>query len=49
MFKNSSLGLRLRSDIKQAAMKAAADDARSLSSLIEKLLFDYLKEKNYLT
>jgi hypothetical protein len=31
-----------------AADKAATDDQRSLTSLVEKLLSDYLKKKGYL-
>jgi hypothetical protein len=34
--------------LKTPAEKAAADDGRSLSSLIEKLLTDYLRAKGYL-
>ncbi|WP_273072816.1 hypothetical protein [Thioclava marina] len=34
--------------LKEAADRAAQDDQRSLTSLVEKLLNDYLKEKGYL-
>ena len=33
---------------KEAADRAAADDQRSLTSLVEKLLTDYLRERDYL-
>jgi hypothetical protein len=42
------VSFRLPRDIKAAAEKAAADDHRSLSSLIEKALADYLRERGYL-
>jgi hypothetical protein len=42
------VSFRLRSEIKAAAEKAAADDHRSVSSLIEKVLADYLKKNGYL-
>ena len=34
--------------LKDVAMRAAADDQRSLTSLVEKLLSDYLREHGYL-
>jgi hypothetical protein len=40
--------IRTKPSVKAAAEKAASDDGRSLSSLIEKLLTDYLREKGYL-
>ena len=43
--KNAQVNLRIRPSLKAAAEKAAADDQRSLTSLIEKLLADYLKTK----
>jgi hypothetical protein len=46
--KSAQLLVRLRPSLKAAAEQAAQDDARSLSSLIEKLLADYLKAKGYL-
>ena len=46
--KSATLNLRVEPAIKAAAEKAAADDRRSLTSLIEKLLSDYLKKKGYL-
>jgi len=41
--KSSQINLRLQPALKEAAEKAAVQDHRSLTSLIEKLLADYLK------
>jgi hypothetical protein len=46
--KTALVNLRIRPSLKQAAEKAAADDHRSLTSLIEKLLADHLRKKGYL-
>lgn len=46
--KTAQVNLRLEPSLKQAAEKAAADDHRSLTSLIEKLLSDFLKMRGYL-
>ena len=40
--------IRLRPDIRAAAEKAAIDDHRSLSSLIEAVLAAHLKKAGYL-
>ena len=40
--------LRIDPSLKDVAERAAADDQRSLTSLIEKLLADYLREHGYL-
>lgn len=45
--KTSIVQLRIRPSLKEAAEKAAAEDQRSLTSLIEKLLTDYLKKAGY--
>lgn len=42
------VSFRLSPEIKAAAEKAAAEDHRSLSSLIEKALADYLRKNGYL-
>jgi hypothetical protein len=42
------VSFRIQPEVKAAAEQAAADDHRSLSSLIEKVLADYLKERGYL-
>jgi hypothetical protein len=46
--RGASLNLRIEPELKAAAEKAAADDRRSLTSLIEKLLSEYLRKKGYL-
>ena len=46
--KTATLAVRMEPRLKAAAEKAAADDHRSLTQLIEKLLSDFLKEKGYL-
>lgn len=46
--KTATLNLRIEPEIKAAAEKAAAADRRSITSLVEKLLADYLREKGYL-
>ena len=46
--KTAQVNLRIDPALKAAADKAAADDQRSLTSLVEKLFSDYLKKKGYL-
>jgi hypothetical protein len=46
--KEAQVNLRIRPSLKEAAEKAANDDNRSLTSLVEKLLSDYLKKRGYL-
>jgi hypothetical protein len=41
--KTAQVNLRVSPSLKAAAQKAAADDPRSLTSLIEKLLADYVR------
>jgi hypothetical protein len=43
--KTAQLNLRIDPSLKEAAEKAAADDNRSLTSLIEKLLTDHLRNR----
>jgi hypothetical protein len=43
--KTAQVNLRIDPKLKAAAEKAAVDDNRSLTSLIEKLLMDYLKKR----
>jgi hypothetical protein len=38
----------MQPSLKRALEKAAADDRRSLTGLIEKLVYDYLRKKRYL-
>jgi hypothetical protein len=46
--KSLPVSVRLPPNVKAAAVAAAKEDARSLSSFIEKLLTDHLKRKGYL-
>lgn len=46
--KTAQVNLRLDPELKALADKAAADDQRSLTSLVEKLLTDFLKKNGYL-
>ena len=46
--KTSIITIRAEPHLKAAAEKAAMDDHRSLTQLVEKLLSDYLREKGYL-
>jgi predicted HicB family RNase H-like nuclease len=45
--KTATLNLRIDPSLKEAAEAAAAEDHRSLTSLVEKLLADYLKAKGF--
>jgi hypothetical protein len=46
--KTAQVNLRLDPQLKALADKASAADNRSLTSLVEKLLTDYLKKNGYL-
>ena len=46
--KSATLNLRINPALKAASEKAAADDHRSLTSLVEKLLTEHLRAKGYL-
>lgn len=46
--KTAQVNLRLDPELKALADKAAADDQRSLTSFVEKLLTDFLKKNGYL-
>ena len=48
MAKTPSLGVRVQPETKAALDKAAKDDLRSVSSLIEKILVEWLRERGYL-
>jgi len=47
--KTLPVSFRLPPAVKAAAEKAAKDETRSVSSLLEKLLTEHLKAKGYLT
>jgi hypothetical protein len=46
--KTAQVNLRIRPSLKAAAERAAEDDQRSLTSLIEKLLTDQLRKSGHL-
>lgn len=46
--KTAQVNLRIDPQLKGAAERAARADQRSLTSLVEKLLTDHLREKGYL-
>lgn len=46
--KTAQMLIRIQPSLKAAAEKAARDDQRSLSSLVEKVLTDFLRKKGYL-
>jgi hypothetical protein len=48
MAKDATLHMKIDATLKAAAEKAAADDHRSLTSLVEKLLADYCREHGFL-
>jgi hypothetical protein len=48
MSKTHPLGFRIERHLKEALVKAAKDDHRSVSSLTEILIENWLKEKGYL-
>jgi hypothetical protein len=48
MTRDTALGFRVEADMKAALEKAAADDSRSVSSLVIKILKDWLRERGYL-
>lgn len=47
MTRTSALAFRITDDMKAALVKAAADDARSVSSLVVKVLGDWLTANGY--
>jgi hypothetical protein len=49
MSKTHPLGFRIERDIKEALVKAAKDDHRSVSSLVELVMARWLRERGYLT
>ena len=47
--KDAAIGLRTENHIKLAAMRAAAAERRSVSSLCEKLIVEFLVSEGYLS
>ena len=48
MAKKSAISVRVDEELKDALEKAAKDDRRSMGSLVELVLSDWLKEHGYL-
>lgn len=48
MAKTNPIGFRVEPELKDALEKAAKEDRRSLSSLVEIILIDWLRDKGYL-
>ncbi|TWB62942.1 ribbon-helix-helix domain-containing protein [Bradyrhizobium sacchari] len=48
MAKTAAISVRVPDDVKAAVEKAAEADSRSVASLVEKILVDYLKKNGYL-
>jgi hypothetical protein len=48
MTKTAAISVRVTDQVKAAAEKAATDDSRSVASLVEKVLAEWLKAKGYL-
>ena len=49
MARTNPLGVRVEPEIKEALERAAKDDDRSVSSLVERVLKAWLVERGYLT
>jgi hypothetical protein len=48
MERDSMLNIRLPTDVKDAARRAAEEDGRSLSGMVTRILADWLSERGYL-
>lgn len=48
MARTASIGIRVEPDLKEAAERAAKDDRRTVASLIEKVLTEWLETKGYM-
>jgi hypothetical protein len=48
MSKTHPLGFRIERDLKEALVKAAKEDHRSVSSLVELVIAKWLRERGYL-
>lgn len=46
--KTAPISFRLPPEVKEALERAAKDDTRSVSSYLERLVTDHLKDKSYL-
>ncbi|GEO80970.1 hypothetical protein [Pararhodospirillum oryzae] len=48
MVRTAPLGFRVEPEVKDALTRAAADDDRSVSSLVERILKAWLQDRGYL-
>jgi hypothetical protein len=48
MPRTSAFSVRVTDDVKAAAEKAAAEDHRSIASLVEKIVSEWLRKNGYL-
>ena len=48
MAKTEAISIRVEPEIKAAVKRAADDDRRTVASLVEKILVEYLAENGYL-
>lgn len=48
MAKTPSLGVRVQPEVKKALERAAKEDVRTLSSMVEKIIVEWLTAKGYL-
>jgi hypothetical protein len=48
MRKTNSLGIRVGPEVKAALETAAEEDARSVSSLVQKIIAEWLRDHRYL-
>ena len=48
MKRTTPISIRVAPDIKEALDRAAAADRRSVSSMVEKILADWLEDRGYL-
>ncbi len=49
MSKTHPLGFRIERDLKEALVKAAKDDHRSVSSMVEIIIARWLRDRGYLS
>lgn len=49
MSQTTPIGVRIQQETKAALEKAAKDDRRSMASLVDKILTDWLRERGYLS
>ena len=48
MVKEAPISFRVEQELKEALDRAARDDMRSVSSMVEKILTVYLRDKGYM-